>query len=91
METQASKPPHPLVWAAAIALIVFCGTGFAALMGWIPTSLSTDDQAAFTKFSSSSASEVRRADAKVAYVARASASRGGTVRRMRRDRVGPGS
>ncbi len=33
METQASKSPHPLVWAAAIALLVLCGAGFAALMG----------------------------------------------------------
>ena len=39
METQASKSPHPLVWVAAIALIVSCGAGVAALMGWIPTSL----------------------------------------------------
>ena len=38
MEAQASKSPHPLIWIAAIALIVFCGAGFAALMGWIPTS-----------------------------------------------------
>ena len=38
METQASKSPHPLVWVAAISLIVFCGAGVGALMGWIPTS-----------------------------------------------------
>ena len=38
METQAMKSPHPLVWVAAIALIVFCGAGVAALMGWIPGS-----------------------------------------------------
>jgi hypothetical protein len=37
MEPQAGKSPHPLVWFAAIALIVLCGTGVAALMGWIPT------------------------------------------------------
>ena len=35
--TPASRSPHPLVWGAAIALIVFCGAGVAALMGWIPT------------------------------------------------------
>jgi len=39
MEIQASKSPHPLVWVAAISLIVFCGAGVAALMGWIPTSI----------------------------------------------------
>ena len=44
MEAQASKPLHPLVWVAAIALIVFCGAGFAALMGWIPTSMGKPDE-----------------------------------------------
>ena len=44
METQASKSPHPLVWVAAIALIVFCGAGVAALMGWIPTSMGKPDE-----------------------------------------------
>jgi len=39
METQVSKSPHPLIWVAAIAVIVFCGAGVAAVMGWIPTSL----------------------------------------------------
>jgi outer membrane lipoprotein SlyB len=37
METQARKPLHPLVWAAGFALIVFCGLGAAAIMGWIGT------------------------------------------------------
>ena len=36
MKPQAGKAPHPLVWIAAIALIVLCGTGVAGLMGWIP-------------------------------------------------------
>lgn len=38
METQTStsKSPHPLVWVAAIALIVFCGAGVSAMMGWLP-------------------------------------------------------
>jgi outer membrane lipoprotein SlyB len=35
METQARKSLHPLVWVAGIALILFCGVGAAALMGWI--------------------------------------------------------
>ncbi len=46
METQASKSPHPLIWVAAIALIVFCGAGVAALMGWIPTSMSKSGEPA---------------------------------------------
>src|SRR5438128_7234832 len=37
METQARKSLHPVVWVAGIALIVFCGVGAAALMGWIGT------------------------------------------------------
>jgi hypothetical protein len=36
MQTQAGKAPHPLVWIAAIALIVICGLGIAVLMGWLP-------------------------------------------------------
>src|SRR3954470_20313221 len=39
--TQASKSPHPLVWVAGVALIVFCGAGVSAIMGWIPTSIGT--------------------------------------------------
>src|SRR5688572_28043974 len=39
METQTRKPLHPLMWAAGIALVIFCGAGFAALMGWIPGSV----------------------------------------------------
>jgi len=38
METQARKSIHPLMWIAGIALIVFCGAGVAAFMGWIPGS-----------------------------------------------------
>jgi len=48
METQASKSPQPLVWAAAIALIVFCGVGVGALMGWIPTSIGKPDDTVLT-------------------------------------------
>ena len=46
METQTGKSPHPLVWVAAISLIVFCGAGVSALMGWIPTSTSKSGDAA---------------------------------------------
>jgi outer membrane lipoprotein SlyB len=38
METQARKSIHPLMFVAGIALIVFCGAGIAAFMGWIPGS-----------------------------------------------------
>lgn len=39
METQSNEPLHSLDWVADLALIVICGAGFAALMGWIPTSI----------------------------------------------------
>ena len=40
METQAVKQStNPILIAAAIALILFCGAGLAAIMGWIPTSI----------------------------------------------------
>jgi outer membrane lipoprotein SlyB len=35
MQTQSGRTLHPLVWAAGVALIVFCGAGVAAMMGWI--------------------------------------------------------
>jgi outer membrane lipoprotein SlyB len=40
METQSGKSPHPMVWVAAIAVVVFCGAGAAAFLGWIPSSMS---------------------------------------------------
>jgi outer membrane lipoprotein SlyB len=44
MNTQAStmnssRFPPALIWTAAIALILFCGAGIGAIMGWIPTSM----------------------------------------------------
>jgi len=39
METETDKAPHPMIWVAAILLIVVCGAGVAALMGWIPSSV----------------------------------------------------
>lgn len=34
-----SKPAlHPLMMVAAIAVVLFCGVGTAAIMGWLPTS-----------------------------------------------------
>lgn len=76
METQASKSPHPLVWAAAVALIVFCGAGFAALMGWIPTSLGTPDEAALSKLDTSSTRAARCAECGVIESVRAIDAKG---------------
>jgi outer membrane lipoprotein SlyB len=41
MNTQVNKSPHPLAWAAGIAVILFSAAGIAAIMGWIPTSTGT--------------------------------------------------
>jgi outer membrane lipoprotein SlyB len=38
METQTGKSLHPLAWVAGIAIVVFCGVGAAAFMGWIGSS-----------------------------------------------------
>jgi outer membrane lipoprotein SlyB len=55
METQAGKTLHPLIWVAGVALIVFCGAGAAAMMGWIgtgkaePSPISNLDKPAHTR------------------------------------------
>lgn len=36
--TTTTKSLHPLILAAAVAVVLFCGVGTAALMGWLPTS-----------------------------------------------------
>ncbi|MCA1863449.1 glycine zipper 2TM domain-containing protein [Janthinobacterium sp. HSC-3S05] len=38
MTTTTTKSLHPLVLAAAVAVLLFCGVGTAALMGWLPSS-----------------------------------------------------
>ncbi len=47
MATQIIKTgqsPHPLAWVAGIAVILFCAAGFAAIMGWIPTSIGSTSE-----------------------------------------------
>ena len=39
-----TKSLHPLILAAAVAVVLFCGVGTAALMGWLPSSDSRDAQ-----------------------------------------------
>ncbi len=46
METQADKFPHSMMWIAGIAITLFCVTGIAAIMGWIPTSMGRSDDSA---------------------------------------------
>ena len=41
METPTRNSPHTLFWIAGIAVTVFSAVGIAAVMGWIPTSISS--------------------------------------------------
>ena len=42
MQTQPTRPvsarQHPLLIAAALAVILFCAVGIGAIMGWLPSS-----------------------------------------------------
>ena len=64
METQARKSLHPVVWVAGIAVIVFCGVGAAALMGWIGTGKAVE-QSPLTKLDKARAPERAHVAAKV--------------------------
>ena len=48
MNTIARKP-HALVWIAGIAVTVFSAVGIAAILGWIPTSMSRGEDAVVVK------------------------------------------
>ncbi|NVD70860.1 glycine zipper 2TM domain-containing protein [Duganella sp. BJB1802] len=42
MDTPTNKPKlHPIMVIAAVAVVLFCGVGSAAIMGWLPTSSAT--------------------------------------------------
>lgn len=51
MDNETSKAKtSPLMWMAGIAITVFCATGVAAIMGWIPASMGqADDKASVVK------------------------------------------
>jgi outer membrane lipoprotein SlyB len=40
------QSPHPVMVIAAVAVVLFCGVGSAAIMGWLPTSSATVQGAA---------------------------------------------
>jgi outer membrane lipoprotein SlyB len=42
--TQSGNSPHRLMWIAAIAVILFCVAGIAAILGWIPTSMGRNSE-----------------------------------------------
>ncbi|MBI2318291.1 MAG: glycine zipper 2TM domain-containing protein [Betaproteobacteria bacterium] len=46
MEAQTARPMHPLYLIAAIAVILFCAVGIAAVMGWLPTSVGKSGETA---------------------------------------------
>jgi outer membrane lipoprotein SlyB len=67
MNTESRKPLHPLMWAAGIAIVVVCGAGAAALMGWIPGSAGKPADASLDgKLAKSPAAQKARAPAKIA-------------------------
>src|SRR5690349_1702640 len=80
MENQASKSPHPLVWVAAIALIVFCGAGVSAMMGWIPSSMGKPEEAVLTTNQSKpAAARIAKSPASAAVVAAAKCTECGVI------------
>ena len=41
MDTQNKPTAHPIMVIAAVAVVLFCGVGSAAILGWLPTSNAT--------------------------------------------------
>jgi outer membrane lipoprotein SlyB len=41
MDTQNKPATHPIMVIAAVAVVLFCGVGSAAILGWLPTSNAT--------------------------------------------------
>jgi outer membrane lipoprotein SlyB len=41
MDTQTKPATHPIMVIAAVAVVLFCGVGSAAILGWLPTSNAT--------------------------------------------------
>ena len=47
MQTPVQKSaPHPMMLIAAVAVVLFCGVGTAAIMGWLPSSIGSNHGAA---------------------------------------------
>jgi outer membrane lipoprotein SlyB len=49
MNTNTRNKPHALVWIAGIAVTAFSAVGIAAILGWIPTSMSRGEDAVVVK------------------------------------------
>ena len=45
----ARRQPHPLLLIAALAVVLFCLVGTAAIMGWIPSSIGGNDNRQLTE------------------------------------------
>src|SRR5471032_2562225 len=48
LQDTARKSPHPILIIAAVAVVLFCGVGTAAIMGWLPSSIGGSNHAAVT-------------------------------------------
>lgn len=50
MDQENKSKTSPMMWMAGTAITLFCATGVAAMMGWIPTSMGqTEDASAVSK------------------------------------------
>lgn len=46
MQAPTTRSPHPLIWIAGIAVILFSAVAIAAIMGWLPTSMGNSQKVA---------------------------------------------
>jgi outer membrane lipoprotein SlyB len=60
--TPTRHATHPLLLAAAVAVVLFCAVGVAALMGWLPTSSSGYNAASIAANGSNSSSQLAAAN-----------------------------
>ena len=74
MDTVAGRSSQLPVWIAAIALIVICAAGIAALMGWLPASTNRPaDSIPIARVEKSAATPAKKASAIVPAVSAARA------------------
>jgi outer membrane lipoprotein SlyB len=60
--TSTRPTTHPLLLAAAVAIVLFCAVGVAALMGWLPTSSGGYNAASVAANGSNSSSQLAAAN-----------------------------
>jgi outer membrane lipoprotein SlyB len=63
LQDSARKSPHPLLIIAAVAVVLFCGVGTAAIMGWLPSSIGSNHSTAATDPNAAAANQQAAAPA----------------------------